>query len=72
MMQTQLFNVGEEGKVTSLSLAQEQKVAAPQSSAQTSTSNPVHDTFSTFRHGLSPDEQKARDNLVLPFERLAM
>ncbi|KAF4532948.1 hypothetical protein B566_EDAN000636 [Ephemera danica] len=70
--ETRLFSVGERGKLQTYPLMAEMTSAAPQSTTTSSIDKPVHDSFSTFRHGLSTEEQQSRDRLVLPFQQLSM
>ncbi|XP_059486658.1 elongator complex protein 5 [Neocloeon triangulifer] len=57
------------GKLKILPLVQE-KDEKPQPAD--AVSQPIHDSFSTFRHSLNSEEQKARENLVLPYQRMTL
>ncbi|CAB3370484.1 Hypothetical predicted protein [Cloeon dipterum] len=48
-----------------------QPITASEAPAEKQQTN-VHDNISTFRHGLNTDELKARENLVLPYQRMTL
>ncbi|XP_065351731.1 uncharacterized protein LOC135947087 [Cloeon dipterum] len=48
-----------------------QPITASETPAEKQPTN-VHDNISTFRHGLNTEELKARENLVLPYQRMTL